>query len=317
LALASAASVPATLARDFLTGFFTTIRGSSYVLNADCFGSDFDSDLTRLIAAINNESVILTAAIAEKIVSAIEANCPVNDIIAIYNDTAAESKNGTLSSNALAHSAALVHDIKVEMNQANYTASNLGQTAGQIIDLLVYGVTPPSSLKRQKSKSVKFLEGEEFDKFEADFFSQNFSEGDVELFVDGFFEGVSSVNYTDNKCKNDITSVKTEIVEAFSALITAIKTRTNIMDAIIKVYELTATLKGIDANCHFTTLSVDLAALSTNIGIAKLVYRVATNIGGVTSSIKAIFSNYKSGDFRASGVSFGTLVKLTLNYSTI
>jgi len=111
--------------------------------------------------------------------------------------------------------------------------------------------------------------------------------------------------------------VKTEIVEAFSALITAIKTRTNIMDAIIKVYELTATLKGIDANCHFTTLSVDLAALSTNIGIAKLVYRVATNIGGVTSSIKAIFSNYKSGDFRASGVSFGTLVKLTLNYSTI
>jgi hypothetical protein len=143
------------------------------------------------------------------------------------------------------------------------------------------------------------------------------SESEVEEFTDGFFEGVSSVPYDQNKCKIDIIDEKIEIISVFRHLIVAIKTQTNIMEAFEQIYQLTLHLIHLDSNCHFRSLSYDLAELATKLGMSKLVFRVTTHFISFMEDLKGLYTNFEVKDYRNSGKDFGYLTKIALNYSTI
>jgi len=100
-------------------------------------------------------------------------------------------------------------------------------------------------------------------------------------------------------------------------LITAIRTRENIAAALFKFYTLFSDLKGIEANCHFAELALSLESLSTEMGIAKVAYRVASHVAEVTTDVRGIYSKFREGDYKGAGVLFGDFIKLALNYSTI
>jgi hypothetical protein len=309
LSLSIQASVVGQSARDFLTGVFTTIKGIDFKLNDQCFGSDFEEDYTRLIAAINKENAILAGAIGQKIAQDAAENCPTNEIKQVVSDVEALVKSGKIQDNVLSHTKDIIHTFKEEISQPQITPTNLGQTLGSLVNTIVYS---------RSHNLLSFLEDLGPDTFALDLYEKilNLSSKAIGDFVDGFFEGVSSVPYAENKCKTDITADKSEIIDAFSHLIEAIKTRKNVMDALKGLYDLALSLKSLSANCHFAELSVDIAALSSYVGISKLVYRVTTNLPSLIGYVKDAYSGFSSGDLRKAGVGFGAITRVSLNYST-
>lgn len=290
--------------RDFLTGLLTTVKGNTFKLSDKCLGSDFDKDFNQVIDSINKENSLMVAAFIEKIVSDAKENCPKNDLEQIYKDFFVLYKNGKWVQNVLSHQKDLVKCLKEEINQPKIDALNAGQTVGKMINMVLYN-------KSHNLKALNFL-AEEFDTIEVETTNE-----DVEAFVDGFFEGVSSVPFDQNKCIHDISNVRTEIVKVFKDLIQAIRTRTDIIEAFEELYELAKKLSSLDANCKFNSLALDIAALQTKVGMAKAVFRVTTHFVTVIADLKGLVSNFEQKLFKESGVDFGSLTKIILNYSTI
>jgi len=142
------------------------------------------------------------------------------------------------------------------------------------------------------------------------------NEEEIELFVNGFFEGVSSVPFKDNQCIHDISEVKSNIINVFLELINSIKSKSGIVQAIENVYKLLRTLSELEANCRFDTLSNDIISLSTKTGMVKLTFRIVSHFLTFSENLKDLYISYESKQFRKSGIEMGLLTKLTLDYST-
>jgi hypothetical protein len=291
--------------REFLTGLMSQLQGKDFKLDDKCLGQDFENDMEKLIDAIKNENTILTAVVAGKIISEMEEKCPKNDLNKVYNDSLALVEKNEIMNRIMAHSQEVVHIMKEELVGNQMTAKNIGETLGKLINTVIY----EKKQIMESNPQLTFLGYE--DSFET------FKEESVDLFVSGFFEGVSSVPIEKNQCVNDIGAAKGDLVAAFSALINAVKTRKDIFEALMKFYQLTLHLKGLDANCRFTDLSSDLVALSTKAGIAKLAFRITTHLLPVIEDLKTALISVEIKEFRKGGFSFGALTKIALNYSTI
>jgi hypothetical protein len=300
--------------RDFLTGLMSIIQGKEYHVDDQCLGSDFEKDMDTLIDAVKNENTLLVAAIAGKIMSKIEEKCPKSDLTKVYNDTQTLCNNKEIMNRMIKHSQDVVHILKGELNVSQMTPRNIGETVGKLINILIY-----DKKENSPSLNLNFLGiDEELTADQIQEQGQNiYSRESVELFVTGFFEGVSSVPVDKNQCMHDIGSAKSELVTAFADLINALKTRTQIIEALMNFYQLTLHLKGMDANCKFTTLSEDLMALTTKVGMTKLAFRVTTHMMAVIEDLRSTVINVESKDFQKAGVSFGAVTKIALNYSTI
>ena len=133
----------------------------------------------------------------------------------------------------------------------------------------------------------------------------------------GVFEGVSSVPFEKNQCNKDSEQFKPAIIDAFTGLYNAFKTRTNIVEALMKFYALFQEIQSLEANCHYKTLATELATVATKIGLAKVVYRIVTHPTTILQLITETVQAIKNGDSHIAGIAFGQLVKVSLNYSTI
>jgi hypothetical protein len=314
-----------TQLRNFLEGFLSTIKGDrrKIQLPENCLGKNQEEEFNRFLESILTEHPLKAFMMASKFFTELEINCPINEIKEIKNDL----KNLLLkdrqsifeiiasqSHNLLNIFQEFETDIK-KKSTLDEKAETVGKYLGKAFNKILYSNT-------NDSKFIKFLGLEDlFEKQTPD--QQNESQFQIPpmkpmaFFVDGFFEGVSSVPYEHNKCHTDITQVRLEIVETFENFIHAIKSETGVIEAFMKIYALVTELKGLDANCHFQALSIDLMALTTKIGIAKMFYRLSTHMVSTMSDITTFFANYKVKEYRACGVSFGMLIKTALNYSTI
>jgi len=291
-------------ARDFLKGLMSTVKETLFSLDDQCFGSNFDTNLIKLKWAINNENTLLFITYVSAIIKEFEEKCPSNDLSQIYNDTMTLiNDKPTLATRLITRTPDSIHIMREELlniSTGQFNPENLGEAIGKIINYIVYN----------KPREEAFLKHEEYQ-------YHQMSEQSVEEFVNGFFEGVSSVPYEQNKCALDVATVKSEIVKVFADILDAIKTRKDIVKAITELIQLSLKLKSLDGNCKFSDLSADIISLSTKEGMAKLVFRVSTHLLKVLSDIKGTVQNFEEKLYRKSGVDFGGLVKISLNYSTI
>ena len=288
--------------RDFLEGLLVAIKGKDYRLSDQCLGREFSSDVEKLLDSIEKENVLLTGVLAGKIYTDFTEKCPSADLKKLMKDSQAFLNDQEMMNKLVQHSADIVHELREVIDVHPEKASSYGEAFGKLLQTVLY------SNDHQNGKVLNFLQEEE---------AVSFSEESIEEFVNGFFEGVSSVPYEQNKCVQDVTTVKKDIVLAFSDLITAIRMRKDIVKAFLEFYSLTLQLKGLNANCHFTILSEDIVALSTKIGMAKVAMRVSIHMISFLEYMKGTFTNFEVKEFRKSGLNFGELTKLTLNYSTI
>lgn len=298
--------------KDFITGLLTIIQGKEYHLDEQCLGSDFEKDMDTLIDSIKKENTLLVAAIAGKVMSQLEEKCPKNDLTKVYNDTKTLCDNKEIMNRIIKHSQELVHILNEELTSSNMSYRSLGESVGKLVNILIYEKKENSS-----TYNLNFLGLEQTADQTQDQGQKFFSQESVELFVTGFFEGVSSVPVEKNQCIHDISSAKTEIVKAFAELIKAFETRSQIIEALMNFYQLTLNLKGMDANCKFSTLSEDMMALTTKVGMTKLVFRVTTHMLAFIEDLRSAVLNVESKDFQKAGINFGAVTKIALNYSTI
>jgi hypothetical protein len=287
--------------RGFIEGLMKSIKGKDYKLDDACLAKEFSKDFDSILDAIEKENVMLTGALAGKMMTDYNEKCPSDDLKKLANDCEAFVSDKEMMNKLVKHSTDIVHILKEAKDTKHKEPEIMGGLLGKILNLVLYD-TP------KEIEILNFLQEIE---------SPKLSEESIELFVNGFFEGVSSVPIEQNQCSVDITSVKSEIVLAFSDLISAIESRKDVVKAILEFYSLTLKLGGLDSNCHFKELSTDIAALSTKIGISKLVMRVSLHLVSFLEYAKGTYSNLEIKEYRQSGLNFGQLTKLTLNYSTI
>lgn len=133
-------------------------------------------------------------------------------------------------------------------------------------------------------------------------------------FLEGILSGLSRNESGENKCTADLEAFKPEIVKAIQDIYEAYHTR-EYKKAYADILELVKLLSEVDSNCHFKELSVDLVALTTEFGMMKLAYRLATHGISIFEDITQFVRYYETSEYNLSGKYFGNAVKLTLNFS--
>jgi hypothetical protein len=287
--------------RDFIEGLMKAVKGKDYKLDDGCLAVEFSNDFESFLDAIEKENVMLSGALAGKIWTDYNEKCPSNDLKKLSSDSDAFINDKDMMNKLVKHSTDIVHILKEAKDTEPKDPKIMGGHLGKLLNLVLYD-TPKENVV------LNFLQEIE---------PSQLTEESIELFVNGFFEGVSSVPIEQNKCSVDITSVKSEIILAFSDIISAIKSKKDIVKAILEFYSLSLKLGGLDSNCHFSQLSSDIAALGTKIGISKLVMRLSLHLVSFLEYAKGTYSNLESKEYKESGKNFGELTKLALNYSTI
>jgi len=252
--------------------------------------------------AINKKLIPFCYSYIYKISNDIHTNCPTSDLAQILKDTMAGGPM-ELFKKIHAHSMEVLSIIKEEFFGQKLTAKNLGEAAGKLIELVIY-------TKTHTVAQLGFLS--------IDSIVDSFSSWSVEQFVDGFFEGVSNVPMSENKCFHDILSVKGDIVSAVTDIVNAFKNKSfdNILPAIEKLIDLVFKSKDSAVSCNFVQLATSLAALGTKVGIMKFGMTVITHISGTIGDIKDFSTAIIAKDSEKTGVAIGHLFKLLLNYST-
>jgi hypothetical protein len=290
------------IGRDFITGFFKAFTGQDYSLKPECFGDEFKDNFNRLLSAINKENALLALAIASDMKDEAAEHCKDEFVQAgkIFEDIKKIDPNKLIEI-LTSHSVDLIRILKELLNQTSLEASTIGAEFAKIIKVVVYS-------QSHNQKFLTFLEIPQLGFSES---SETASD-----FVEGLFEGVSSVPYEQNKCKVDVKNFEPELVAAFEKFLEAIRTGKGISDEIKALITLFTELQGLDSNCHFKTLIADIASLGTDFGIIKMLTRVGLHITTFVQDVTSLFKNFIAGYLHQSGLAFGKLVQLTLNFST-
>jgi len=281
--------------RDFLTGLLTTVKGKDFKLDDNCLSAEFDQNCENLADALKTGNLFRLISAASALKEELEKRCPSSDLTKIFNDTTALGVSEIMH-RMVSHKQEMADILKEEIFKGKMTALTIGQFFGKLVNVIVY----------QMSHNLIFLG-------EVEYFSQE----SVEQFVNGFFEGVSSVLFDQNKCFKDISVVKSNIVNVVKDLVNALKNKTQIVETFTKLIEVIMKLKDTSSNCNFLKLGTNLASLGTQIGIAKFGYKIVSHLSEVFNDVKGVYSGIESKDFKLAGMKFGYFVKLTLDYSTI
>jgi len=290
--------------KHFLKGFLTSIEVKDFQLDDSCLGHETEEQLQKIESAIRKENSILLLTLAYETFALIKKKCPSEEIKKILKDSKEAYESKKMLYNATNNSKELMQELHQLLDERN--PEKVGKIIGNIVNICVYN--KPSTV----NENLTFL-GVDMNEVKG---LLDMGKKEVELFVDGFFEGVSKVPYEQNKCHKELDGFQDDIVQVVINIIKALKTKSNIIDSLKGVYELAQRLMPLNENCHFSGLTIQLMALSTKLGISKLVFNVTTSPKETYNDIRGIYLAVEAKDFRAAGVSFGKLFKLGLNYST-
>jgi hypothetical protein len=291
----------AVFGRSFVSSFFKQYTGKDYSLDADCLGSNFEDKYTRLIAAINKEDALLTIALISDIADDVKAHCPITDITAVVTSIEAAVNSADFATKIVAHATDLIKVLKEAINQETIDPVAQGREVAQISQIVVSA----GNFSKKTYGSLKFLQN-----------NNKLTDESAADFLDGLLEGVSSVPVAQNKCKVEAEGVEPQLIQAIQDLVNAVKTGKGFVEAVQEFLSILNEIKAIPADCHFQDLYNDLVALGTTTGILKAVTRVATHAIAFVEDITGFTSNLKSGHFHDSGVAFGKILTLVLNFTT-
>jgi hypothetical protein len=169
--------------RDFLTGLLTTVKGKDFKLDDNCLSAEFDQNCENLADALKTGNLFRLISAASALKEELEKRCPSSDLTKIFHDTTALGVSEIMH-RMVSHKQEMADILKEEIFKGKMTALTIGQFFGKLVNVIVY----------QMSHNLIFLG-------EVEYFSQE----SVEQFVNGFFEGVSSVLFDQNKCFKDIS----------------------------------------------------------------------------------------------------------------
>jgi hypothetical protein len=298
----SSSSIVTKLGREFLSGFLQRVKGGDFVIKEGCLGAEFDTDIAQFVKSLSQANYLMAFSILHNVYQGIMENCPKAEIEKIFGDFEAVIKSNQLFGKIRAHYPELERTLKEEFTREHITAENIGNTLGDLVNTVLYDRSHNFLMFLDMTEDLKKVLAISYD--------------EMSIFVDGFFEGVAGNPLSENKCKGEVKSVQKDIVNTFMQLFTAFKTRTGIIEAFTKLYEVTTGLKSLDANCNFTSLSLNVLSLSTKVGIAKLIGKVMWNISATYTETKSLYNNFSEGNYKDAGVAFGKLTTIGLGYST-
>jgi len=309
--------------RSFSSGFLSSIKGDKLKIHLpeNCLGENQKEEILQFLENIKNEQPLIALDLSHKFLTDIETNCPIEDVeqIIIDVETFLSKENHKIFERIYSRSKNLLSlfgDYEMDIQRINSekeSAELIGKYLGKAFNIIFY-------VNDNTRDILKFLDTDDLNKSDSEKLANSnktFYTKPMELFVDGFFEGVSSVPFEDNHCYTDISLVKSQIVETFQDVINAIKNQTGVIEAFQKIYALITKLKDLDGDCRFEALSLDILALRTKVGLGKLIYRLSTHLVPVMADLHNLYADYKIKEFRGCGEAFGLFIKTALNYSTI
>lgn len=283
--------------RDFVTGVLSTIKGSSFTLNPECLGPEFDGAFDKLIKAVNTTRTSSFLAAITVMYASVTTNCPESDVLSIVADAQKAMADGTLFANLNTNAMSILRVLKVELNNPTKTPLSAGQTIGSLINAVLYN-------KVSSPKVMTFLASTD------DIINHM---GD---FVDGLLEGLSSVPVEQNQCNIDINDYKPKIISAAINVAKAFKTGTNILEAFEEVYELVKSFPNFENDCHFERLEAQLTDLSTRVGIAKAFLRMVNSPIKTIDSLRSFYTGIENQDYKVGGKGLGQFLSIALYYTT-
>ena len=284
--------------KDFLVGMLSIVEGNDFKLDEACLGNEFEKDVSDFVDALSKRDIILIPAYAGKLFNDITLKCPISDISKIQKDALSLGML-ELFNRIQKHRVEVLEMLKKEFIKEKVNVKSIGEVCGHIINIWIY--------EKPEVYMLNFL---------ADVKSIGVS--NVEEFINGFFEGVSAVPVEQNKCINDIKSVKNDIVGIVTKIIDAYNNKniSGIIAAINDLIDLLNKIKGVSSNCNFDDLVKKLTQLSTESGIMSFGWNVIKNLSTTVNDVRTIENGIKVSNYENSGKAMGDLFKVLLKYTT-
>lgn len=290
VAFASTVCPVTKAAKDLVNGFFSKVK-PSVVLNDNCFGANTDALIGTVIQSINEENFFGLLAGVTELVTDVTNNCPLNEFKAVVDEIASQIDSKVIATHLLQNQNLLMGALKDLINEKIdlEAATKVGQDLGYIYNLATL------------DNPTNFLAIED----------------NVADLVNGILEGLSSVPYGKNKCKNDVESILPDILASAEAFADAIKIRNGVVEAAKNLYAVIFIhASSLETNCHFTKLVKALSTIASTLGVTKVAYRVTKQLPTVIIQIKNIRNAFNNNDNRAAGVAFGKIISIGLDYTT-
>lgn len=295
--------------RDFITGFFQTVKGKDWKLNENCFGPAVDADLVDLKAAIQAFEFNKALEILSKIAVESKADCPVEEFLELQNLVVEKAKSGELLKNIQKNFLEIIRLVKENLtNPEQRTPYNFGKTLGSIALLVLYN--------KQHNRALTFLADNDSLSFLA---ADEMNTEQFQIFFHGILTGVSTVPYADNKCYKE-TDVFLIDIEAASRKVYEAIINKSPSDFYNAAKGLLAALKKIaqyDENCKASDLikSIGVYALPY-IGLGKLIYNVTVNGSTYFGLTKEMYSAISDKSYEKAGITTGKILKTLLSWET-
>ena len=287
--------------KQFVDKLFSILSKDNYTSSSDCLGNDFNKELNNLKNQIQSQNLDSAIISIRTLSSLIITDYDILSINKIYQNTIQNYKQQEILANAFNYTKDIMMLLQEFFNR-NIDTKNIGNLIGDLANVLIYD--------QSTSTNESFLEIPEIINF-------NFISSKIEDFVDGIFEGVSSVPFEHNQCNIQIKDFKPLIIEKVKDVFRAIKTRKDIGHSLYELFSLLKTeLPPFEYNCHFIELTTNIVGLISEVGLAKLIFKLTMHPFGVFNSLKDFVLGIKHSDYETAGKGLGEFLSLALGWYT-
>jgi len=288
--------------RNLITSFFQTVRGSTWSLPDECLGKNIDTEIEKIKQAIESLDFVTALTLLKTLKKDLADSCPIEELVSLEKEVETAVKSGAIYKNIAKNLFDLIK--LVRETQEITDEKQVGVFLGKVYKLVVVGTT----------HNLKFLAdvGRElsFDAYAP------MGSSRVEEFINGFIQGTSDVALEKNQCIIGTKAFLPALAAAVEQLITAFREMKNLKEAFINFMNTAMKLKDVESNCHFISLATTFLTITNPVTIAKIGWRITTNILKFVSLVKDAVTQLKAGNFRGCGASVGAIFQITFEYHT-
>lgn len=293
-------------ARDFITGFFTTLNGS-FTLDDRCVGEETKQNIHNMIDAFHQKQIIKLIEYTNAIVKITEESCPVEETKTYILTKAKAIEEGYYFKNFRRNVLEITEVVVHEINNKEKTAYSVGVACAKIEQMTIY---------KSQMKQLAFLSlGESPDFIDVDMDMESFKK-----YLKGFFTGVSSVPFEDNVCYTSTINIDIDEVKALAERVyKSIKNHSpsEFYNSVVEVIALLKRLKDAKKNCNISGLVKSLGVYAVPyVGIGKLIYNVVYNYSTYYGDIMDVYHGFSNGDWEDAGLATGKIASTLLSWKT-
>jgi hypothetical protein len=185
----------------------------------------------------------------------------------------------------------------------------------KIIDSLVENEDEKETPNGQKKESFNLLNMYNgfFEYIDLTF---SYVENEAELFVNGIFEGISSVPIAENKCykeiQKDIRIINSKIVN----LLKSIKSGGNIIDKLFDIHNILETISYLNENCNLKNLNNEIKNCNNFMCSFYKTLTIFRNSSELFENLVNGYKALKKRNFNKVGIALGKVIQIIFNFST-